>query len=308
MKLLLLFCLSLTLNVLANDIHYELPGVHIRDYALSTDGSELYLTIESIAKDASQIIRLTAEGDAWSKPAIATFSGRFKDLEPFLHPNGLQLFFASNRNAEQDAVGAHFNIWVVNRSTKSAAWEKPHKLGPQINGAESDEFYPSVANNGNLYFTATKPTGTGKEDIYVSRWLDNVYTEAELLPTTINSDTYEFNAYISPNEDILLFSSYGRKDGLGGGDIYISHKIDGQWQIATNLGTEINSQQLDYCPYYDSKSMTLYWTSNQSTLKNAATEKQDFDGWYNSFTQGTNGMSKIYKIEKDLSKPVLKLN
>ncbi len=286
------------------NISFELPSVHIRDYALSVDGKELYVTMESIGKDASQIIRLEKQGSDWSKPIMASFSGQFKDLEPFLHPNGLQLFFASNRNEEQDAITEHFNIWVVNRSSKSAEWSQAIKLGPQINGTDSNEFYPSVASNGNLYFTATKPTGTGKEDIYVSRWLNNEYTEAELLPTAINSETYEFNAYINPSEDLLIFSSYGRKDGMGGGDLYISHKIKGQWQTAVNLGPEINSKQLDYCPFYDHVNKTLYWTSNQSTLTNATTTQKDFASWYQLLTQGSNGMSKIYSSQLDLSKPM----
>lgn len=278
-------------------IEFELAGIHVRDFALSSDSQELYLTMESIAKDASQIIKVNKTEHGWSEPVIASFSGQFKDLEPFLHPNGLELFFASNRNTKQLTATEQFDIWKVKRKSKNAEWGIPVKLNAHINTEDSNEFYPSVSSNGNLYFTATKKAGKGKEDIYVSRLVDGEYTKAELLPDTINSDSYEFNAFISPDESMLLFSSFGRKDDLGGGDIYVSYKKDGQWQPAENMGSQINSKQLDYCPFYDANTQTLFWTSNQSELKNLGIKNRSFAQWYRLFTSGNNGLSKIYSMK-----------
>ena len=283
------------------EVEFELPGVHVRDYALSQDGSEVYLTMESIAKDASQIIVMKRQGDGWSKPEIASFSGQFKDLEPFLHPNGLQLFFASNRDVEQSAATQQFDLWQVTRSSFDSPWSKPKRLPEIINTAEGNEFYPSVASNGNLYFTETKETGLGKEDIYVSRWVDGNYTEPEILPETINSATYEFNAYISPDEKLLIFSSYGRADDMGGGDLYLSRYVDGSWQVAVNMGPEINSKGLDYCPFYDFNKQVLYWTSNRSSLTEYSGSTKTFDQWHDLYTHGENGLSKIYRKPFELS-------
>jgi len=301
-QLTLLFGLScLVLCVEAADLEFDLPGVHVRDYALSQDGTEVYLTMESMAKDASQIIVMKRQGTKWSEPEIASFSGQYKDLEPFLHPNGLQLFFASNRNAEQTAATQQFDLWQVSRSNVDSPWSKAKRLPEIINTSDGNEFFPSVSNNGNLYFTATKASGIGKEDIYVSRWVDGNYTEAEILPETINSATYEFNAYISPDEKLLIFSSYGRADDLGGGDLYFSRLIDGSWQEAENMGPKINSKGLDYCPFYDHQSQTLYWTSNRSSLTEYSDSIKTFDQWYDLYTHGENGLSKIYRKPFELS-------
>lgn len=299
------FCLVFLLIGLqsqAAEISFELPGINVRDYTRSNDGAELYLTMESVAKEASQIIVLRQVKGQWSKPQIAAFSGQFKDLEPFLHPNGLQLFFASNRNAAQTQATAQFDIWYVTRNTVKDPWSEPIKMSDAINTADGNEFYPSVASNGNLYFTATKSDGTGKEDIYVSRFVGGEYQAAELLPETVNSATFEFNAYINPAETMLLFSSYGRPDGLGGGDLYVSHKVDGQWQAAKNLGPEINSKKLDYCPFYDAQSKTLYWTSNDSAVGAVDSKRRDFGQWYQLYTEGVNGLGKIYAKQVDLTK------
>ena len=290
------------------EIAFEISAIHVRDYALNSTLDERYVTIESVGKDASQIIRMVKQNNQWSLPEVASFSGQFKDLEPFLHPNGLQLFFASNRNDEQTEATAHFDIWQVERQSSTSEWGKPTQLNSFINTPEGDEFYPSVSTNGNLYFTASKADGVGKEDIYVSRLVNGQYSQAELLPETINSATYEFNAFISPDESMLLFSSYGRSDGLGGGDLYVSHKLNDQWQTAKNLGPEINSKQLDYCPFYDVNKKTLYWTSQVSSLTNLANQHRSFTQWEKLFTEGANGMSKIYRKPIDLKLILTKQN
>ncbi len=295
MKLLLMLLITGVVSA-KNDtpkIVFEIPGVHVRDFALSTDGKELYMTMESVGKDASQIIKVNKTPTGWSEPEIASFSGQFKDLEPFLHPNGLQLFFASNRNDEQNATTEQFDIWQVERKSQNDKWGVPVKLNEHINTTDGNEFYPSVSSNGNLYFTATKKNGLGKEDIYVSRLVDGQYVTAELLPDTINSATYEFNAYINPDENMLFFSSFGRKDGHGGGDLYVSHKVEGTWQPAVNMGADINTDKLDYCPFYDEKNQMFFWTSNRSNLT-AEQNKYDFAKWYQIYTSGENGSGKIY--------------
>ncbi|MEZ5473312.1 MAG: hypothetical protein R3E90_16200 [Marinicella sp.] len=299
------FLLLFTQFVIAAELkpatYFEIHGLHVRDFTLSVDGQEFYTTMESIGKDASQIIKLKKTPTGWSEPEIASFSGQFKDLEPFLHPNGLQLFFASNRNLEQSAATEQFDIWMVERTTSNDDWGKPIKLNEHINTPDANEFYPSVSNNGNLYFTASKNNGLGKEDIYVSRLIDGQYSQAEILPETVNTATYEFNAYISPDEKILLFSSFGRQDGMGGGDLYLSHRVNDEWQQAQNLGDQINSKQLDYCPFYDAKAQTLYWTSARSQLKSMDDQPKNYQQWLKLYTTGENGLSKIYSTRISLA-------
>ena len=64
----------------------------------------------------------------------------------------------------------------------------------------------------------------------------------------------------------MLFSSYGREDQQGGGDLYVSVRTpDGSWSPAHNLGEPINTQALEYCPFYEPLSETLYFTSARAT-------------------------------------------
>lgn len=70
---------------------------NVRDITFSPDIREMYFTIESYKKEISTIITLKKEDGKWSDPSVASFSGVYKDLEPSFSPDGLKLFFASDR-------------------------------------------------------------------------------------------------------------------------------------------------------------------------------------------------------------------
>ncbi|MDX1471089.1 MAG: hypothetical protein R3213_06300, partial [Flavobacteriaceae bacterium] len=112
----------------------------------------------------------------------------------------------------------------------------------------------------------------------------------------INTPGYEFNAFIAPDESFMIFSGYNRPDGFGGGDLYISFRKDNeQWSEPKNLGEGINSNKLDYCPFVDMNSKTLYFTSNRTgDLKNA--KNLNISELLKIFEK-KNGLSRIYKVD-----------
>ena len=156
-----------------------------------------------------------------------------------------------------------FDLWKVKRNT-NGSWEKPENLGSNVN-SDKNEFYPSVTKNGNLYFTANISAGKGNEDIVVCRWTDTGYSKPEILPDAINSKKGEFNAFIDPGEQFIIFSSFGRADDMGGGDLYISHKdATGNWIPAIHLPAPVNSTGLDYCPFVSWNKQLFIFTSNRT--------------------------------------------
>lgn len=270
---------------------------HVRDFAMNSKQDEVYFTVESYKKEYSFIAVIRKEKDVWTAPKVASFSGMYKDLEPFLSPDGLKLFFASNRiNNTSKEIKKDIDIWYVERASLKSEWSKPKNIGPIIN-TNANEYYPSVTKKGDLFFTAEYKDSKGKEDIYVSRFVNGVYTKPVSLGSGVNSEKYEFNAYVAPDESFLIFTSYARKDDLGGGDLYISHKGENNtWLPAKNLGKDINSNKIDYCPFIDFKTKTLYFTSDRNELKKSFTSKKNIEELKEALKKGKNGLSKIYKV------------
>lgn len=259
-----------------------------RDFAISPTGDEIIFTRGDYRQNYRCLFRMVRQGKKWSALEILPFSGEFQDIEPFISPDGDLLYFSSNRPLYAESAG-DYNIWVAER--QGAQWVNPRALDTIIN-KRSDEFFPSVAFSGNLYFTASRPGGIGLEDIFISRNVEGVFQEPESLDSNINSQTYEFNAYVSPGEDLIIFSSYGREDDLGGGDLYLSKKVNGEWSPAINC-MAVNSGKLDYCPFIDFTNGTFYFTSERLAGSRIIGSPNDLKDMAD---RPGNGLGDIYRI------------
>lgn len=268
---------------------------NIRDFTISSNQQEAYITVQDPLERVRVITRLTKYNGDWVTRSVASFSGTFKDIEPYLSPDNLQLYFASNRplpNSTEDRKD--YNIWMVSRDSINGKWSLPAPVKGEINTPE-DEFYPAITTSGNLYFTSVRKDGKGKDDIYVSKRLANgSYEKGISLGKAINTSGYEFNSFIAPDESYLIFSGYKRIDGFGSGDLYISYRDEkGEWQKAKNLGKKFNSGYMDYCPFV--LNGQLYFTSRRTIIE-TQTPLKTLSGLKNTIQQYTNGVSRIYSV------------
>ncbi len=263
-----------------------------RDMAITPEGDEIVFTLGNHNHTQRALVHLVKQMNRWTTPEILSFSGIDNDIEPFFSPDGKRLFFASNRSMN-DTSRNDYNIWVARKTNNG--WGSPVAL-PEIINSSADEFYPAVSANGNVYFTATRINGIGKEDIFRSEFINGEYQIPVSLDSNVNSQTYEFNAFVSPDESLILFSSYGRSDDMGGGDLYLSQKDDsGNWTKARHLGDEINSDKLDYCPFVHFQSQAFYFTSQRTVVPDNGIKS--FDNFSGFLAGPGNGMGDIYWID-----------
>ena len=296
--------ISLDLNTVPESValfgeNFVSTALYERDIAIAPSGDEIIYTLGDYKQSKRGLVAVTREMGLWSSPQLLSFSGRYQDIEPFLSPDGNRLYFASDRPIFGDTTRSDYNIWYSDRT--NGEWVTPVALDSVIN-TRGHEFFPSVSLRGTLYFTATRQDGIGSEDIFKSVLLGGEFQTPTVLPAAINSKTYEFNAYISPEEDLIVFSSYGRADDLGGGDLYCSQKDSaGNWIIAKNLGPLINSDKLDYCPFIDWKSRNLYFTSERVPVEQKVFGSvEDLRRMANS---AYNGHGNIFRISLDRAIP-----
>ncbi len=276
------------------ELFADFPGV--RDIAISPNGKEIYFTIDDIRSKFGALAFIKSKGKGkWSKPQIASFSGRFRDIEPFFSNDGNTLFFSSNRPLEDGEPVKDYDIYYVTRESAKYAWsEEPVRLSENIN-TPGNEYYPSQTDSGDLYFTAERAEGLGKEDIYVSRLVNGEYHDPVALPDAINSGHNEFNAFIAPDEEFIIFTSQRPGEGKGRGDLYISFKRDGLWADAELLDA-VNSAGLDFCPFVDMKSRHLYFTSNRSEVNNQYKKPLNIGELTEIFTKKPHGAQRLYRV------------
>lgn len=299
----ILFCIAFSQHAQAQNspVHpffenllHDLPSA--RDLAMNKMGDEIYFTVQGYQGEFSTIVQSKFIDGKWTPLTIASFSGKHDDLEPFLSPDELRLYFVSNRALENvvDTI-PDYDIWFVERKTLSGAWSAPINMGSSINTLQ-DEFYPCVTLSGNIYFTSVGAGSKGKDDIFLSEWDNGKFNPPQSLDTTINSAGYEFNAYVSPDESFIIFTGYNRPGGQGSGDLYISKKLQhGNWEQAKNMGPEINSKQMDYCPYVNFKNQELYFTSKRNSMGAREKEFQTIQQLLSELNSYSNGLSRLYK-------------
>jgi hypothetical protein len=274
-------------------------GFDNRDMTISPSNDELYFTLQH--RSGSTILYCTKQSNGWSKPQVASFSGKFSDLEPAFSPDGNKLFFTSNRSLTvNDTVLKDYDIWYLEKNAGN--WSGPFNLGSLVN-TNKDEYYPSIATNGNLYFT--RDNGDTKDDLFVSTYNNGKYEQPKLLPQEINSPGYDFNAFVDPSEHFIIFSSYKRKDDLGGGDLYISKNKDGIWQPAIHLDAPFNSPALDYSPFISFDKKYFFFTSKRSTLSFPFKTQKKLSELEQLFLLPGNGSDDIYIMSIEAIKHLL---
>lgn len=269
-----------------------------RDLAISPQGDEMIYTLGDYKQTRRCLVSVRQINGLWGKPQILNISGTYQDIEPFFNDQGNRLYFASNRPVYGDSSRHDYNIWYSDKVNGS--WSDPVPVDSSIN-TPGDEFFPSLSRKGNLYFTATREDGMGREDIFVAEFADGKFLPPMPLPEEINTLAYEFNAFVSPDEDYIIFSSYGRPDGYGGGDLYISEKdTTGNWTPARNLGEPINSDKLDYCPFVDADHQNFYFTSERKIINHQPlTSPDEIQEAANAIE---NGFGNIYQVELEALK------
>lgn len=262
-------------------------GLNNRDLTISPDGSMMATTVTSPANHFAVIMISSKTEDAWQTLSVAPFSGRHSDIEPMFTPDGQRMWFASKR-PKPTREGDDWDLWYVDR--QGDGWLAPVNPGPPINTG-GNEFYPSITREGTVYFTAEREAGPGREDIFRALAGDGGYS-VEPVGAGVNTEGFEFNAFVMPDESLIFFSSQGRDGSLGGGDLYVA-RADGKGGFlpAAPMPAGINSPGLDYCPFVHDD--VFYFASRRFVEPPLLTSIDDV---VEAFGTPGNGLGDVFRI------------
>lgn len=228
--------------------------------SFSIDGNSFLFTRGQSTLDG--ILLMQKVKSVWSKPELAPFSAGEQDWDCMFSPDSKRVFFSSGRPINDNGMTLKdYRIWVSER-TKDA-WSEPYLLPYPVNSGDHDS-YPSLSEEGTLYFFSRRDGGIGEADIYSSTKINGNYSTIENPGEPVNSEYDDFDPFIAPDESYLIFCS-NRPDGFGNYDMYITFKKKkGTWTKPVNMGEKINSASSEYAPILSPDGKFFFFTSNKT--------------------------------------------
>lgn len=136
-------------------------------------------------------------------------------------------------------------------------WTTPLNITPELQ-SDGDMYISCLSADGKILFLSKDDNYNS--DIYTSTFDGTKWGPTVKLNRNINTKYWESHGYISEDGNQLIFAS-DRPGGLGGLDLYISKKINGDWGPAVNLGPEINTPFNEDRPFLINKGKTLFFSS-----------------------------------------------
>jgi outer membrane protein OmpA-like peptidoglycan-associated protein len=174
---------------------------------------------------------------------------------PSLTIDGSELVFTRRLNGTNEDF--------FSSKQKNNDWDTAHAAGGNINTPQSEAAQTLSADGKWMIYSANgRKDSYGNYDLYMSQQTPDGWEDTYHFGGRINSDQWESQPSLSPDNKDLYFSSR-RPGGYGGIDIYVSHlKPNGYYGEPENLGPNINTPGDDQCPFIHADNQTLYLTSN----------------------------------------------
>lgn len=223
---------------------------------LSSDGKMLFFARSFCPQNtggnvSGQDVWFSKLGDdgKWTNAEKASdlLANKYENAPVSLSEDGNKLYVTNSYIAGgKMALG----LSTVSKSA-SGAWENPNTVAIKSFELKKNTFigYHVSKNGKHLFISRYAKDSTDMEDLFVSN-LDasGNWSQPVNLGSTINTKGFETSPFLDANDSTLYFSTNGRSDGYGDGDIYMSKRLDDSWtnwSEPKNLGNVINTRGFD---------------------------------------------------------------
>lgn len=199
---------------------------------------------------------------------------RWDEYLAALTPDGSHLYFTRRSKVRNKYDGPAAPLKTVEKFSQATTLDRNNGHFVFDEGSamtapfntQYNEGGPTItADNRLMVFTiCERDERTGKQncDLYYTTYSSGVWNGIRPVASANEEESWESQPSISPNGDVLYFSS-NREGGYGGLDLYkCERQTDGSWGLPTNLGPSINTKKNEKSPFIHPDSESLYFASN----------------------------------------------
>jgi Tol biopolymer transport system component len=214
------------------------------------DARALYFNRASEDRSALVIMESRWTGTEWSVPRPAKFSGKHRDVDPFVASDGQRLYFSSNRPGGVSSRG-DLDTWFVERT--SVGWGNPRNAGRPFNSDSADVFVSEMRNGTTI--VGSNRSGTSR--IFAARRQGDSWEEPQALDVAAPGDG---NALISPSGRFLI---HVRATPTGAADLWVACRRPDGWAASVPLQGGVNSSFADFAPALSPDERLLFFSSER---------------------------------------------
>lgn len=266
--------------------------------SFTPDGKEVFFRIMGAPRGG--IYTMKEVDGKWTEPMVASFLGRY-DGKCNLSPDGKKIVYSCGMPLDRKGERLdHWEIWIVERTED--AWGDPVNLGQPVNSKEYSTVCPTIASSGNIYFYSSSiPGSLGKGDLWMSEFNNGNYLEPTNLGAPINTEFWENDPFIAPDESYIIFQS-DRRDYHEPGDLYISYKDkNGEWIEPINMGERVNaSYSGEGSPMVSPDGKYLFFSGMKVDFEKYANKPISYKEKMQVLNNPGNGSEDIYWVDAQI--------
>ncbi len=242
--------------------------------SFTKDGKALFFSQNAFPIEATWFMK--EKDGRWSSPETLLNPLVEGETFPKITPDGDKLYYSSRVDDPQDDSGHGWRSTTKYIEKEADDWGEPEEL--LMEWCQGKSIYSvSFSENGTMFFFSEDFEGhLGEDDIFCSELINGEYQEPKSLGQNVNTEHYEIEPAVSPDESYVVFAS-SRPLEIGGRlNLFVTFKSsDNSWTTPTNLGESIN-QGSNWRPFLT------------------------YDGKYLFFQSDKNGMDQFYWVSTEL--------
>jgi outer membrane protein OmpA-like peptidoglycan-associated protein/tetratricopeptide (TPR) repeat protein len=217
--------------------------------SISTDGSEIVFSSDRTNGHKAN------EADGFDADIYVStlFQGKWADPKPIRgNVNTLQNDIVDNLSYDGTKLLIHREVDgqmdIFESQLKGLDWSAPKPLPQAISSSRSNDLFGAYAPDGyTIYFARDNENRSNGTEIMYSAMQSKIqkdYMAATMLGA-VNSKFNEGPIYIHIDNETMYIASNGQ-ESIGGYDIFISKKVQGQWLKPVSMGYPINTPYDDF--------------------------------------------------------------